>query len=433
MLFNLSKNDCKCGKKHIFDSQIFIGEGVVDKLIQPLAKWCAKKVFIYADVNTFSVAGEKIEELLNKANIHYKKFVFDKQHLEPDEYSVGLAMMNFDTDADAIIGIGSGVINDICKIVSNLTNKKYIIVATAPSMDGFASATSSMTKEGLKVSLESRCADIIVGDTDFLCTAPTKMLLSGLGDMLAKYISICEWRISNIINGEYYCEEIAQLVRSAVNECIDNVEGLVRREKNAVQSVFEGLIICGAAMKFAGLSRPASGIEHYMSHIWDMRGIEFGTKVDSHGIQCAVATLISVELYEKIVGTVPDKKKALDFVAAFDFEAWSEELKSFLGKGSKSMILLEETDKKYDKEKHSERLETIVNNWDSIRNIIQEEIPPLSELLKLYDRAGLPKTLGEIGIDDEILPMTFKSSKDIRDKYVLSRLCWDLGIIDEII
>lgn len=433
MLFNLSKNDCKCGKKHIFDSQIFIGEGVVDKLIQPLAKWCAKKVFIYADVNTFSVAGEKIEELLNKANIHYKKFVFDKQHLEPDEYSVGLAMMNFDTDADAIIGIGSGVINDICKIVSNLTNKKYIIVATAPSMDGFASATSSMTKEGLKVSLESRCADIIVGDTDFLCTAPTKMLLSGLGDMLAKYISICEWRISNIINGEYYCEEIAQLVRSAVNECIDNVEGLVRREKNAVQSVFEGLIICGAAMKFAGLSRPASGIEHYMSHIWDMRGIEFGTKVDSHGIQCAVATLISVELYEKIVVTVPDKKKALDFVAAFDFEAWSEELKSFLGKGSKSMILLEETDKKYDKEKHSERLETIVNNWDSIRNIIQEEIPPLSELLKLYDRAGLPKTLGEIGIDDEILPMTFKSSKDIRDKYVLSRLCWDLGIIDEII
>ena len=433
MLFNLSKNDCKCGKKHIFDSQIFIGEGVVDKLIQPLAKWCAKKVFIYADVNTFSVAGEKIVELLNKANIHYKKFVFDKQHLEPDEYSVGLAMMNFDTDADAIIGIGSGVINDICKIVSNLTNKKYIIVATAPSMDGFASATSSMTKEGLKVSLESRCADIIVGDTDFLCTAPTKMLLSGLGDMLAKYISICEWRISNIINGEYYCEEIAQLVRSAVNECIDNVEGLVRREKNAVQSVFEGLIICGAAMKFAGLSRPASGIEHYMSHIWDMRGIEFGTKVDSHGIQCAVATLISVELYEKIVVTVPDKKKALDFVAAFDFEAWSEELKSFLGKGSKSMILLEETDKKYDKEKHSERLETIVNNWDSIRNIIQEEIPPLSELLKLYDRAGLPKTLGEIGIDDEILPMTFKSSKDIRDKYVLSRLCWDLGIIDEII
>ena len=40
--------------------------------------------------------------------------------------------------------------------------------------------------------------------------------------------------------------------------------------------------------------------------------------------------------------------------------------------------------------------------------------------------------LTEIGIDEELLPMTFKASKDIRDKYVLSRLAWDLGILDEI-
>ncbi|MBP3327524.1 MAG: sn-glycerol-1-phosphate dehydrogenase, partial [Clostridia bacterium] len=60
-------------------------------------------------------------------------------------------------------------------------------------------------------------------------------------------------------------------------------------------------------------------------------------------------------------------------------------------------------------------------------------LPSTEELQSLYTKVGLPKTMAEIGLDEEILPLTFKASKDIRDKYVLSRLCWDLGIIDDII
>lgn len=370
MRFNLKKCNCNCGRIHFFDSKILIGEGVVINLPEIIEDWGAKKVFIYSDLNTYSAAGERVCEILKEANIEFKKFVFNKKIIEPDEASVGLAVMNFDTECDVIVGVGSGVINDICKIVSNVSGKRYIIVATAPSMDGFASATSSMNKEGLKVSLDSRCADVIIGDTDILCEAPKKLLLSGLGDMLAKYISICEWRISNIINGEYYCEEIAGLVRSSVKKCVDNAEGLLKREKHAVGAVFEGLIICGAAMKFAGISRPASGIEHYLSHIWDMRAVEFGTAVELHGIQCAVGTLMSVGLYEKLAKIVPDKKKALDYVACFDFEAWCEELNRFLGRGARNMIALEEKDKKYDKEKHAARIDIIIDNWDKILNVM---------------------------------------------------------------
>lgn len=175
--------------------------------------------------------------------------------------------------------MGSGVINDISKIVANVTGKPYVIVATSPSMDGYASATSSMTMEGLKISLDSKCADVIIGDTDILCNVPVKMMLSGLGDMLAKYVSICEWRISNIINGEYYCEDFANLVRESLKKCVNNVNGLLKRNEDTVNAVFEGLIICGVAMKFAEISRPASGIEHIylisgiceglnLAHLW---------------------------------------------------------------------------------------------------------------------------------------------------------------------
>lgn len=432
MFEKVSEKNCPCGKEHIFSSKVVMGKGAINQLPEILGEMNLKRAFIVADKNTYKAAGERVVEILENAGIRTKKYIFAEENLEPDEANVGLAVMNFEPSSDVVIGVGSGVINDISKIVSNVSGKKYIIVGTAPSMDGYASATSSMTMEGLKISLNSKCADVIIGDTDVLCNAPMKMMLSGLGDMLAKYVSICEWRISHIINGEYYCEDIAQLVRGSLKKCVDNAEGLLQRDEEAVKAVFEGLIICGAAMKFAGVSRPASGIEHYLSHIWDMRGVEFGTKVEFHGIQCALGTLIAINLYEKIKNITPDKEKALSYAEGFDFNAWSKELKAFLGKGAESMVALEEKEQKYNKENHKKRLEIILDKWDAVINIINEELPSSDELLELFEKIDMPKSVKEIGIDEDILPMTFKSAKDIRDKYVLPRLCWDLGIIDEI-
>ena len=426
-------NPCPCGKEHIFHSKVIIERGAIHSLPSLLEDMGLHSAFIYADKNTYRVAGNKVADILEKAGIKNKKYIFSKEELEPDEANVGLALMNFVLSYDVVIGVGSGVINDISKIVAHVSGKKYIIVGTAPSMDGYASATSSMTMEGLKISLNSKCADVIIGDLDILCNAPMKMMLSGLGDMLAKYVSICEWRISHLINGEYYCEDIAELVREALKKCVDHAEGLLNRDMDAVKAVFEGLVICGVAMKFAGVSRPASGIEHYLSHIWDMRGVEYGTPVEYHGIQCAVGTLIAIRLYERVKRMIPDREKAINYVKSFDFLKWCEILRTFLGKGAESMIALEEKEGKYNVQKHQKRMDVIIEKWDEIIKIMEEELPTLSEMERLFDKIGLPKTMKEIGIDEEILPITFKAAKDIRDKYVLPRLCWDLGIIDEII
>ena len=433
MFENISEKNCLCGKEHIFASKVIIEKGAINKLPFILEEMNLKSAFIIADKNTYSAAGEKVIDVLERSGIKTKIYIFSKEILEPDETNVGLAVMNYYPASDIVIGVGSGVINDIGKIVANVTEKPYIIVATAPSMDGYASGTSSMTVEGLKISLNSKCADVIIGDTDILCKAPLKMMLAGLGDMIAKYVSICEWRISNLINGEYFCEDIADLVRASLKKCVDNAEGLRNREEDAVKAVFEGLVLCGVAMKFAGLSRPASGVEHYLSHVWDMRNAEFGTPVELHGIQCAVGTLIAIKLYEKIRNISPDKQKALAYVKNFDYCAWSEELRSFLGKGAESMIALEEKEHKYDIEKHKARLQVIVDNWDNIIQILNEELPSYGYIKKLFEQLGIPTTMKENGLDEKILPMTFKASKDIRDKYVLSRLCWDLGICDEVL
>ncbi|MBR4768981.1 MAG: sn-glycerol-1-phosphate dehydrogenase, partial [Lachnospiraceae bacterium] len=372
-----------------------------------------------------------VKEVLRSHSVPYSEYVFSESP-KPDAAGVGNAVLHYDPSADFLIGVGSGVINDISKIAATMRRQPYMIVATAPSMDGYASETSSMIRDGLKVSVPVKGPNVILGDVDVLRNAPERMMVSGLGDMLAKYVSITEWRISEIINGEPFSEEIASLVRKALKKCVENRDGLLKRKPEAAEAVFEGLVIGGLGMAYAGCSRPASGGEHYMSHLIDMRSLEFGTPEDFHGIQCAVMTLYTARIYEQIRSIRPDREKALRFAASFDKEGWNETLRKLLKNSAAPMIELEKKEKKYDVAMHEKRLETIISRWDDILKVIDEELPPSREIEKIMESVGAPMRLSDIGIDESIFPLLFEASKDIRDKYVLSRLVWDLGIFDEI-
>ena len=429
----MNAKPCDCGREHDFRSRVISGKAALLKLPELVRELGGSRAYILSDRNTWAVAGQKTAALLQQQGIDWVSCCMAEDTPEPDEHSVGSALMHYDAACDIIIGVGSGVINDIGKLLSAAVKKPYIIVATAPSMDGYASATSSMVRGGMKISLSSKSPEGIIGDTDILCTAPLHMMRSGLGDVLAKYVAICEWRISHLITGEYYCEQVAQLVRRALKRCIDGAPGLMNREESAVQAVFEGLVLSGVAMNFAGLSRPASGVEHYISHVLDMRSVEFGTPCDLHGIQCAVGTLIAVKLYEKLVKIIPNREKALAYVESFDYDSWAGELRGLIGKGAQAMIDLEKKEGKYDKVRHAARLEKILGSWKEILAIISEELPSAADLERLMDSLGMPKTLSQLGTKDEELPLIFRATKDIRDKYVLSHLAWDLGIVNEIL
>ena len=423
---------CECGKLHTMPvKKVLVGKGVINTLPELIEENNSRKPFIISDINTYKVAGEELCKILENSHIKYTSFVINELEPVPDEKTVGKVILNYDSTCDIIIGVGSGVINDIAKIISTVASKPYIIVGTAPSMDGYASSLSSMIRDGMKVSIPSKMADIIIGDTDILRTAPDRMLLAGLGDMIAKYVSLCEWQISSVINGEYYCDKIAHLVRTALERCVNNAQGLLKRDDEAIEAVFEGLVIGGAAMTYAGLSRPASGVEHYMSHVWDMRGVEFGEHIDLHGTQCAVGSLIAIKLYNELAQITPDKEKALNYVSDFSYDEWGKTLKGFLGNGADAMIKLESTEGKYDKEKHRIRLQTIIDNWEKIAEIINDKIPDYNTVYKLYKSIGMPESLKDIGIDETLAPITFLATKDIRNKYILSHLAWDLGIVDE--
>lgn len=425
---------CECGHIHKPGvEKVIIESGAIAKLPGVLREIGCKKPFLLSGHDTFSAAGDKVCSALEQAGLSYSKYVFPYSPVRPTEFTVGSAVMHFDYSCDAIIGIGSGVINDTGKILAKATNLKYIIVATSPSMDGFVSGTSSMDRDGLKVSLYTTAAWGVIGDLDVLCAAPMHMLQAGVGDMLAKIVSLGEWKLANIIVDEYYCPVIAALVETALGRVISSASGLVKRDPESLKAVMEGLIIAGIAMNYAGASRPASGMEHYFSHIWDMRSLAFeNAKYEHHGIQAGLGTLYSLKVYEYVRKNVrPNKEKALKYVSDFSLDDWNRKLLDFVGPGAEAMIAGESIEHKYSPEKHALRLQIILDRWDEIKAVM-DTLPSYDDVRKLMVSIGEPSSASIIGYDDSQVNTVFTMTKDIRDKYVGSRLLWDLGILEEV-
>lgn len=422
-----------CGKKH--DSIVkdcLIGNGVLSSLPDIIKKYEAKTPFVLCDLNTYKAAGERVVSVLKESGLEPILHVINSTEPAPNESTVGDAVMYCPKNADFVVGVGGGVINDTSKILAMTKNVHMAIVGTAPSMDGFASATSSVDRSGLKISLPSRCPDCVIGDTAILAKAPKHLIRSGIGDMLAKYISLAEWKIAHLLLDEYYCEKVADTMYSTVDKCVSNASDAVNGDENAVAAVMEGLTLGGIMMNWAGMSRPASGMEHYISHITDMRSLEFGTPHDLHGIQCGIATLHVLRMYEKLAVILEkpiDVDSAIKHAETYDLDSHFAFMREKLGNGAETMIALEAKEGKYSIEKHKVRIHRIAEVQGELLEIINS-LPKSKNIEKLMLDIGHPTRFDEIGLSDDDVHTAELLARDIRDKYVLGRLLWDIGIAD---
>ncbi|MBR3504109.1 MAG: sn-glycerol-1-phosphate dehydrogenase [Clostridia bacterium] len=425
--------DCDCGLHHEAPIKFLkIGSGVVKYIPDALKALGAKKPFIVCDLNTKDAAWKFVEPVLKDAGIEYGMFCFNThKRLEPNEEVMGAVTFAFDKSCDCVMALGSGVINDNCKIIADIAGVPAMVVGTAPSMDGYASNSSSMVVGGLKTSLYHGMPAAIIADTDIMKDAPMRMLWAGLGDMLAKYVALCEWRIAAIVNGDPYCEKIASLVRKSLEKVASAADRLADRDPEVVGNVAEGLILSGIAMCFATTSRPASGLEHYFSHMWEMMALERGEESDLHGIQVGVGCYLTFKLYERIRKLTPDREKALAFMKNFDQAKWEAETKRVFGSVAGSVLAAAAKEGRNDPEKHAKRVALICDNWDKIQKIISEEMPPFETLLKIMTPCGMPIRPAEIGISEEDVRDALKASRDIRNKYLSSTMLWDLGLLYE--
>ena len=422
---------CACGRTHRCELKYLkIEAGAIAKLPEMLEVIGSRKPFVLCDENTWEAAGKQVDSLLRAAGIEHTIYILPMSHPKPGEWETGSVVMHFDPSCDLILAVGSGVLNDIGKVVSHATGVANAVVGTAPSMDGYASNSSSMEVNKVKTSLYNHAPCGILLDTEIMARAPMRMLQAGFGDMIAKYVAICEWRISHLVTGEYYCEEIAGLMRKALRKIMDAASGIPSRDVKAIGSVAEGLVLAGIAMAYANISRPASGLEHYFSHMWEMMALERDKPYDLHGIQVGVGTLLTLTLLERLKGFTPDRARAEAFISAFDREAWEKDVRRIFGKTADEILKIEEKAQKNDPGRHRDRLEKTLAHWDEIQKIMNEELPDRQLIADKMKEIGAPMTPADLGISLQDTLDAFTGSRDVRDKYLTSSLIWDIGEMD---
>lgn len=289
--------DCSCGKHHTCPiEKVYIEKGAICHLTKLCEDY--KKILLVADENTFLVAGAQTEAALSGK--HMEKVIFGKEILVPNENAIAAVIQKLG-DVQLIVGIGSGVIQDLCKYVSFENSIPYMVVATAPSMDGYASSGAAMITGGMKVTYPAGLPKALVADTDILKNAPMEMLQAGYGDIIGKFSALNDWKLSSAVTGEYFCRYIYDLTFAQIRKTLLLAEGILQRREDSVKALMEALMIVGILMSFAGSSRPASGSEHHLSHFFEITGIVDNTPYFPHGVDVAYSTVITAAIREEIL------------------------------------------------------------------------------------------------------------------------------------
>jgi len=299
---------CSCGHPHAVGIQtIIIEAGVETQLAAYAYAHCGgKPVLVVSDNNTWVAQGELVARALQSSGVEAKFWTYQTtDFLVPDEKAVGELLLACPRTIGLIIAVGSGTLNDLCRIVSDRTALPYVVVCTAPSVDGYTSTVSPLILAGHKTTLEAVYPTAIFADPGVLVAAPSVLLQAGFGDLLGKVTALSDWELARRLNGEYHCPTIETMVRRALELTIAGAAGVAARKPEAVASLFDALVLSGLAMGMIGNSRPASGAEHHLSHYWEMDALKNHQAHALHGNAVGSATVAIARTYELMRDLLP--------------------------------------------------------------------------------------------------------------------------------
>ena len=405
---------CSCGMVHNCDiKEVIIASGAIRELARIAAGY--RHILLAADQNTYEICGEQVKELLEDRLEGVLIYQRDGV-LVPDEEAIR-EMQECLTDAtDLIIGIGSGVIQDLCKYVSFEAGLPYDIVATAPSMDGYASKGAAMIIGNMKITYTAHVPEVIIGDVDILKEAPMDMIRSGYGDILGKYSCLNDWKLSKVILDEYFCPYVYDLTYEMLLKTKDLGKALQERNGDAVQTLMEALVGVGIAMAYVGNSRPASGSEHHMSHFFEVTGIMSGAPYLMHGIDVAYSAVYTQKLREVLLG-VTRPVPAVRLSAA----EWEDKIRDIYTEASEGVLALQRRLGWYERD-----LQPVYESkWEEILKVLREV--PSSECLTAYlNSAGLPISEFEALYGTNKIQDALLYAKDLKDRFTVLWVYYDV-------
>lgn len=413
--------DCECGRTHHCDTVALVVEkGVVDKIPGLLQGY--DHVMVISDGNTRPLYGEKVIEALKGAGFTVDEAYFDQTEvLVPDEKAIEAAQKCVRPGVKAVIGVGSGVINDLSKYVAFEHDVPSMIVGTAPSMDGFASSGAVMMLKGFKVTVTRKAPRWIVADLDVLANAPMDMIRSGIGDILGKYSALSDLKLAHLLSTDPMCDLIYQMVEEELTACADNIDAIMSRDPAAIGRLMESLAIVGISLAYQGSSRPASGSEHLISHFFELTSLTWHKPYFPHGIDVGYASIPAEILRKRLMDEDP-----ATFALGFDRAEWDADLTRIFPAMHGDIEALQDKLGTYT----TDRSTFIREHWDEIRGILGQT-QGVEFILGKLTAAGfkLDEFKAMYGMDtirDAVLYAT-----DLKDRYTLLSLLRDTGYLEK--
>ena len=401
---------CGCGKEHkIMMKDIIIESEAIKKLSMIMEKEGFKNITIICDENTYAAAGEEIKEIIPKG-----KFInLKSENLHANEIAVQKVYECLSVENDVLIALGSGTIHDITRYVAYNKDIPFISVPTAASVDGFVSTVAAMTWKGDKKTFTAVSPIYVVADTDIFKEAPYRLTASGVSDLIGKYTALVDWKISSIVIGEYICNKVCNMEIDAVNKLCECVDDLVLGKLEAYEQLMYALILSGLAMQIIGNSRPASGAEHHMSHLWEMEVIN--KHLDAyHGEKVSVGLILVMEEYKKIKKSIENGRCRVKKYYGLEEDMLKEVFKS---REMYDSIMKENTP---DPLLNVNKV-ILQNRLESIAEIL-EKLPTLDFVKNTLKRAKAVTTLEEIGLSNDVKQNSIRVSPYVRNRLTLMRI-----------
>lgn len=416
---------------------IIIDQGATPKGVEALKTYLPPGPWLIAvDEHTWEVAGAALAQALSAAGLPWARYDVPtpEGHDCPmcdDEAVEAYRAALIEGDFSAGIAVGSGTINDIVKLGATQADRLMACVGTAPSMNGYTSKIAAVLSEGVKTTVPSQAPVVVIADVDVMAMAPERMIASGLGDLLSKPVSNADWQLSATLNGTFHSAEAMKVIELGASMLDGVAPKLVARDRQACAGLTGSLMVSGLAMSIAGSSSPASGGEHLISHFIDMTAHAFDQPYDFHGCQVGVGTLTTAFFYEKLAALDPAKIDVAWRVSALhQWEDYDEILRLRFGKLYEAVTKHAKAGYPTPQELEA-RLNTLVERWDEVLTKVGQTLRPWRSIEAELVSANGPTRYKQLGVDRDRARRAIIHCKDIRNRYTILHLAWELGVLDQ--
>jgi glycerol-1-phosphate dehydrogenase [NAD(P)+] len=375
------------------------------------------RLAVVADEDTFAALGQRVERAL-ASRFRVQRIVLGRAP-HADGETLARLTATLEPGIDGVVAVGSGTINDLCKLAALGRGIPQVVFATAPSMNGYTSVSASITEGGLKRSVRAATPIGVFFDLRVLAAAPARLVRAGLGDSICRPTAQADWLLAHLLLDRPYRDAPFAMLVGDEDALFSQARALVAGELAVMRNLVRTLVLSGFGMTLCGGSYPASQGEHLISHYVDMmRPADLPEAL--HGEQIGVCALAMARLQDGLLASDAPPRLGETPVAHADV------IRRF-GIERGEACWREFAPKRLDRERAEALNARLAARWPAIRTRIAAVTLGSARMRDVLLAAGAPITPAEIGWPEPLFDDAFGHAREIRDRYTFLDFAGDLA------